>query len=87
MGPNARWIEVAPKGAQTTFALYTPPGMESRIGGFTGICLNSNDLSKTYNDLSAKGVKFTKTPQKESWGAQAQFSDPDGNEFLIVQTP
>jgi len=34
MGPNARWIELAPKGAQTRIVPFTPPGMESRIGTF-----------------------------------------------------
>jgi predicted enzyme related to lactoylglutathione lyase len=89
MGPDAdapRWIEVAPSGAQTPFILFTPPGLEGRIGGFQNIVFNSDDILTTYNDLREKGVEFSEAPSKQSWGWWAQFKDPDGNEFGLGQS-
>ena len=33
-GNGQRWIELLIPGAETRLALFTPPGQESRIGGF-----------------------------------------------------
>jgi catechol 2,3-dioxygenase-like lactoylglutathione lyase family enzyme len=37
MDSNARWIEVAPAGAQTHLVLFTPPGQRDRIGTFSNV--------------------------------------------------
>jgi catechol 2,3-dioxygenase-like lactoylglutathione lyase family enzyme len=37
IGPEGRWIEVAPAGAQTHLVLFTPPGQEDRIGTFSNV--------------------------------------------------
>jgi catechol 2,3-dioxygenase-like lactoylglutathione lyase family enzyme len=47
MGPDARWIEVAPHGAPTALVLFTPPGMEGRIGTFTGLVIECVDTAST----------------------------------------
>ncbi len=79
-----RWIEVAPRGAETGLTLHTPPGMEDRIGSFTGHVFTSEDVEKTYRELVGRGVKFTEKPTKQPWGGlQAQFVDPDGNGFVL----
>lgn len=86
MGPDARWIEVAPPGAQTSFVLFTPPGLEDRIGTFANIVLDCDDIQATYEDLSEKGVEFTEPPTMQPWGImQALFRDVDGNTFVLVQ--
>lgn len=86
MGPQARWIEMAPKGAQTVLIPFTPPGMESRIGAFSGIVFGCDDAQATYQQLSSRGVEFTGPPQKQPWGGlMTQFKDFDGNEYVLVQ--
>lgn len=85
MGPGARWIEVAPPGAQTVLVLYTPPGMEDRIGGFTGITLACDDVFATAEELRARGVELVAEPREEPWGQWAEFKDPDGNVFGLVK--
>jgi len=86
MGPDARWIELSPPGSQTVLVPFTPPGMEDRIGKFTGVVLNTEDAMKTFEELSAKGVKFTKNPEKQVWGGiTAMFVDQDENGFVLVQ--
>lgn len=90
MGPpghrEQRWIAVAPKGSDTLAILYTPPGMESRIGGFSNILWDTDDIQATFEDLKAKGVEFTQEPAQQGWGWWAQFMDPDGNEFGLGQS-
>ncbi len=82
---SARWIVVAPPSAQTVFVLFTPPGLESRIGGFQNIIFDCDDIQATYQDLRARGVEFTQPPTRMFWGWWAQFRDPDGNEFGLGQ--
>jgi predicted enzyme related to lactoylglutathione lyase len=83
MGPGQRWIEVRlPKG-ESGIALFTPPGHEDRIGGFTGISLECDDVQKTYDELVAKGVEFAKPPKTEPWGVSAIMKDSEGNQFVL----
>lgn len=86
MGPSARWIELAPRGAQTCIVPFTPPGLESRIGTFANIVFSCKDAEATYEELSARGVEFKEKPTKQPWGGiMAQFLDQDGNTFVLVQ--
>lgn len=83
MGPGARWIEVAPAGAQTALALFTPPGLENRVGTFSGIVFECDDVQATYNELKQRGVRFTEEPADQPGGVMATFVDPDGNSFVL----
>lgn len=83
MGPNARWIEVSPPGAETHLALWTPPGLEDRIGTFSGVVFRCDDIKATYEELRERGVKFTEEPRDQPGGTMAQFVDPDGNTFVL----
>jgi len=87
MGPpgSPRWIEVAPPGAETALVLFTPPGNEAQIRTFTGYVLAYPDLAATHRALTAAGVTFTDEPTEQPWGRWAQFQDPDGNGFGLVQ--
>jgi len=86
MGPNARWIEVAPKGSQTRVVPFTPPGQEDRIGTFSGVVFSCDDIEATYTELTAKGVEFKQKPEKQPWGGiMAQFYDVDRNTHVLVQ--
>lgn len=85
MGPDNRWIELAIPGADTYVVLFTPPGHEDRIGTFQHVVFWTEDLEATYQELLAKGVKFTQPPKKEEWGSSAFLEDPDGNKLLITQ--
>jgi predicted enzyme related to lactoylglutathione lyase len=78
-----RWIELRIPGAETGVVLFTPPGHEDRIGGFMNLSLASDDVRKTYEELSARGVEFTQPPRTEPWGTSALFKDADGNQFVL----
>ncbi|HMB92929.1 MAG TPA: VOC family protein [Rhodothermales bacterium] len=83
MGPDARWIEVAPPGATTNLALWTPPGMEDRIGTFTGLVFQSDDIEATHKTLQERGVEFVDQPKDQPGGVMGTFKDPDGNTFVL----
>jgi predicted enzyme related to lactoylglutathione lyase len=83
MGPGQRWIEVRPPKGDAGVALFTPPGQEDRVGTFTGISMECDDVQKTYEDLRAKGVEFAKPPKAESWGVAAIMKDSEGNQIVL----
>jgi predicted enzyme related to lactoylglutathione lyase len=84
-GPGQRWIELKIPGADTGVSLFTPPGHESRIGGFQGISFWCDDLAATAKIMKQKGVEFAQEPRKESWGSMAIIKDPDGNQFVVSE--
>jgi predicted enzyme related to lactoylglutathione lyase len=92
MGPDApRWLEVAPRGAQTALVLYKPtegmPGASTyqraleSIGTFVNFVLEVDDMEATHAELSARGVEFVNPPVKEFFGWWAVIKDPDGNQL------
>lgn len=83
MGPKQRWIELRIPKAETRVSLFTPPGHENRVGTFTGISFDCDDVEATYAQLNARGVPFEGAPKKESWGIFAKFKDSEGNSFVL----
>ena len=82
-GPGQRWIELLIPGSDVNLALFTPPGHESRIGGFQPLTFWCDDVFATAMQLTLKGVELAAEPKKEVWGTMAKFKDPDGNEFVF----
>lgn len=57
-----------------------------KVGGRTPIIFETKDIYKKVEELKRKGIKFVEEVSKRSWGEyKAVFSDPDGNEFNLVQ--
>ncbi|HBY94278.1 MAG: VOC family protein [Ardenticatenaceae bacterium] len=86
-GPEYRWIEVAPPGAETVVILAKGYGdwSEERVGQFAGIVFEADDIQATYETLRDRGVHFTEPPERQPWGMmQAIFGDQDGNTFVLV---
>ena len=45
-----------------------------------------DDVDRACQELSARGVKFTKGPEDTPWGGRiALFEDPDGNTLQLTQ--
>ena len=78
-----RWIELKIPGADTRVVLFTPEGHEGRIGGFSNVVFSSDNVERTHEQLTARGVEFTQPPKKEPWGTSAIFKDADGNQFVL----
>jgi predicted enzyme related to lactoylglutathione lyase len=80
---NQRWIELRIPGSETKVVLFTPPGHEDRIGTFSNVTFMTDDLDRTHQELTARGVVFTAPPTKQPWGQFAKFQDIDSNEFVL----
>jgi predicted enzyme related to lactoylglutathione lyase len=78
-----RWIELSIPGGETMVTLFTPEGHENRIGGFYPATFCCENIRKTYEELSARGVEFVGPPKEEPWGSFAMFKDIDGNQFVL----
>jgi len=78
---EGHWITVAPKDSSILLHLCEHKPLEQ---GNTGIAFSVDDLDRTYNEMSSKGVEFTAKPTKAEWGTYAMFKDPDGNEFWLL---
>lgn len=88
-GEGARWIEVAPPGAQTTLCL-TPlqfeTASEDKIGVYTGMSFAVEDIKAMHAELADRGVKFKNEPALMPYGKWfASFVDQDGNEYFVHQ--
>jgi predicted enzyme related to lactoylglutathione lyase len=83
MGPGQRWIELRPPKGDAGIALFTPPGHEDRVGTFTGLSIECDNVQKTYDELRARGVEFVKPPKTESWGTSALMQDSEGNQIVL----
>lgn len=99
MGPKTRWLTVTtpeqpdlelilmPVEDNSMFKGDSANQMKELIqnGTFGFGILKCDDLEKTYEDLAAKGVVFTKTPTKEFYGYEAVFKDDSGNWFSLKE--
>jgi len=88
MGPDMRFITVAPPGATTQLVLGMAGwfGEEDVSRKNTGISLISSDIDADYATLTERGVKFKEPVAMMPWGAKATwFYDPDGNEFFLAE--
>ena len=83
MGNGFRWIEVAPKDAQSALVLYPKKLMPIWNELKASIMLECLDLAKVCQLLKSNGVEITREPQRMTWGSFASFKDEDGNDFLL----
>ncbi len=87
-----RWVLVAPKnseGCQLLLAKGVGDEQKSRIGNQTGgrvfLFLRTDDFQRDYENYLAKGVKFVREPNVESYGTVAVFADLYGNLWDLVE--
>lgn len=83
--PGLRWIQVAPAGGGPSLTLVdwfeTMPA-----GSLRGLVFAVDDLDAAYEKLRSQDVHFNSPPERQPWGTEAVFVDPDGNEFVLQQT-
>lgn len=80
---HGHWITVATK--DSGVVLHLCDEFYDLEPGNSGIAFTSKDVAKAQKDLEKKGVRFTQPTSKEDWGTYAMFSDPDGNEYWIIE--
>ena len=91
MGPDSRWIAVAPKGARTEIILYKMDEnwqhYRQVMGKSQAITFNVSDMAALHADLKAKGVRITQEPDPQPWGTYMMILDEDNNALLLVEPP
>ncbi len=83
MGPNANWLEIGPKDAQSNLVVYPRSMMKNWAELKPSIVFVCENFEETYSKLKNKGVEFIDEPQKMQWGTFVKFKERDGNEFLL----
>ncbi len=83
-GRGDRWIEVAPRGAETTVALPPAhPGVKTGVD--TALHLATEDATAAHAALSAAGVKVEGMLNFPSAPPMFFFRDRDGNTLVLVE--
>ena len=94
-----RWLTVAPKTQpdhclvlmalkpskfmdEETVAAITKLVQGGKLGGGVVEC---DDIHRTYDELSKKGVQFAGPPREMPYGVEAIFRDDSGNVFSLGQ--
>jgi len=99
MGGDFRWLTVGPKGQpdfQIILMKLAPFGRMSaenaeamknliKAGMVAAGVFETADCRQTYDELSARGVKFPSPPEEKFYGIEAVFEDPSGNRFSLTQ--
>jgi catechol 2,3-dioxygenase-like lactoylglutathione lyase family enzyme len=99
MGPGKRWLTVNPPEQPELeitlmliddgmmFTTESAAAMRDLVskGTFGFGVFECDDLLATYEEMTAKGVEFTKPPTKEFYGFEALFKDDSGNWFSLGQ--
>ena len=88
-GPDFRWIEVAPTGADTSIALC-PPGPDVTPGGKqTGISLQVDDADAYHAELKARGVDVDEEVGRFGDAVPPTFwlRDHEGNVLQVIEIP
>ena len=94
-----RWLTVGPPGqddiAIVLMAIPGPPMMDAvtteevrnlMAKGFAGtVFLTTDDVQRSYEEMLARGVEFTETPEARPYGIDCGFRDPSGNSLRLTQ--
>jgi predicted enzyme related to lactoylglutathione lyase len=81
--PPGRWLQVAPRGAQTVFTLSGPGMGDFEPGSARGIMLLTTDVDADCARLAEAGTDV-RGPDELPWGRMASFRDPDGNGLMLL---
>ena len=94
-----RWLTVGPRGQDDmSIVLMAIPGEPVMDGatagqvrelmskGFAGtVFLTTDDCQASYEELKARGVEFTETPEERPYGIDCGFRDPSGNSLRLTE--
>jgi len=94
-----RWLTLSPPGQEDVaivlMAIPGPPMMDEATTrqvedlvskGFAGtVFLTTDDCRGDYEQLLARGVEFTETPEERPYGIDCGFRDPSGNSIRLTE--
>ena len=94
-----RWLTVGPPGQEDVtivlMAIPGPPVMDAETAGqvsdlmakgFAGtVFLSTDDCRASYEELKARGVEFSESPEARPYGIDSGFRDPSGNSLRLTE--
>jgi catechol 2,3-dioxygenase-like lactoylglutathione lyase family enzyme len=94
-----RWLTVSPPGQEDVaivlMAIPGPPMMDEETTrqveelmakGYAGTAfLTTDNCRSDYEELRARGVEFTETPEERPYGIDCGFRDPSGNSIRLTE--
>jgi catechol 2,3-dioxygenase-like lactoylglutathione lyase family enzyme len=83
-GPGMRFLTVSPQ-RQPDLQVILASWFPEKIGKNPTAVLYTDDCRKTYEELAARGVEFSESPQPRPFGLQAVFKDLLGNSYALVE--
>jgi len=88
---DKRWVVVAPPGSDgATLLLARASKTEQKsfvgnqAGGRVFLFLRTDDFTRDYTEMVARGITFVREPKKEPYGTVAVFADLYGNLWDLV---
>jgi catechol 2,3-dioxygenase-like lactoylglutathione lyase family enzyme len=84
-GAEARWVMLTPPGGGADITLVTWFG-DTTPPGSAKLSVTCDDADATYAELAARGVQPNNEVEEAPWGRWFGVDDPDGNNWLVVQT-
>lgn len=87
MGPNMKWIEVAPNNSEfTTFVLYDKNMMKVQNPntnlGHPSVLLSTTDIDSSYKEMQEKNIQVGPL-MSMPYGKMFTFKDQDGNDYIL----
>ena len=86
MGPESRWIEMAPPGAESCIVIYPKNMMEDWAERKPSLVFECDDIEQTHREMTGRGVEFSQEPKEMPWGMFAIFLDPEGNWYGLRES-
>ncbi len=87
-GDEGRWLEVRTPDRAVTVVLNLrhgePPAARDEIPT-CNVFFYCDDLARTYEELTARGVEFPQPPVERPFGWWSMFQDPEGNRFALTE--
>lgn len=87
-----RWVVMAPAsggGAKVVIAKAASASQAARVGdpagGRVAYFLETDDFAADHAAMTARGVRFLKSPRHEEYGTVAVFTDPWGGKWDLLQ--
>jgi lactoylglutathione lyase len=87
-----RWLEVRSPDGETNLVLELRTEESSEEATIpdhlptSNVMFRCRDLTRTYEELSARGVRFPQLPVRQPFGWWSMFEDSEGNRFALGKT-
>ena len=86
MNKTSRWIEVKPRGAETSIVLALASALDKQPGDGAFLTFASDDVAATVKQLRARGASTSEVIH-EQWGTYATVDAPDGPKLQFNERP